>query len=98
MGFVRTLEMELRNFIKKLAYRCMNSDPNQRPTADELDHVLEFWWDSNNGTGQDVKQHGYYGGEIKEAFHQQYKKLYFLRNFYGSYITFAYRVIFLHKN
>ncbi|CAB4443324.1 unnamed protein product [Rhizophagus irregularis] len=30
---------------KKLAYRCMNAIPNQRPTADKLYDILEFWYD-----------------------------------------------------
>ncbi|CAB4416051.1 unnamed protein product [Rhizophagus irregularis] len=28
---------------KKLAYRCMNANPNQRPTANELYEILECW-------------------------------------------------------
>ena len=31
---------------KKLAHRCMNANPNQRPTADELKKILSFWNDS----------------------------------------------------
>ena len=31
---------------KKLAYRCMNANPDQRPTADELYEILDFWYDS----------------------------------------------------
>ena len=27
---------------KKLAYRCMNANPDQRPTADELYNILNF--------------------------------------------------------
>ncbi|CAI2179175.1 6188_t:CDS:2 [Funneliformis geosporum] len=30
-------------FYKKLAYRCMNANPNQRPTSDELMNILYFW-------------------------------------------------------
>ncbi|CAI2175190.1 18949_t:CDS:2 [Funneliformis geosporum] len=29
-------------FYKKLAYRCMNENPNQRPTSDELHELLYF--------------------------------------------------------
>ncbi|CAI2170294.1 142_t:CDS:2 [Funneliformis geosporum] len=29
---------------KKLAYRCLNANPNQRPTADELEKILRFWY------------------------------------------------------
>ncbi|CAI2174255.1 16773_t:CDS:2 [Funneliformis geosporum] len=35
-------------FYKKLAYRCMNANPNQRPTAYELSCILIFWYDSIN--------------------------------------------------
>src|ERR1044072_8433797 len=28
---------------KKLAYRCMDANPNQRPTAHELYNILHFW-------------------------------------------------------
>src|ERR1044071_1561158 len=33
---------------KKLAYRCMNANPDQRPTADELEGILEFWYYSTH--------------------------------------------------
>ncbi|CAI2190662.1 7647_t:CDS:2, partial [Funneliformis geosporum] len=33
---------------KKLAYRCMNANPNQRPTSCELDDTLNFWNKSIN--------------------------------------------------
>src|SRR5207248_8877408 len=29
---------------KKLAHRCMNANPNQRPTANELCDTLYFWY------------------------------------------------------
>jgi serine/threonine protein kinase len=31
---------------KKLAYRCMNTNPDKRPTASELDNILRFWFTS----------------------------------------------------
>ncbi|CAI2174199.1 10763_t:CDS:2, partial [Funneliformis geosporum] len=31
-------------FYKKLAYSCMNANSNQRPTAEELKQILEFWF------------------------------------------------------
>ncbi len=46
-------------FYKKLAYRCMDANPNQRPTASELLDILYFWWDSNDGKW-----------EIKKAFEE----------------------------
>ncbi len=54
-------------FYKKLAYRCMNANPNQRPTASELYDILLFWCESVYYDAN-VKQYGYYGREIKEAF------------------------------
>ncbi len=30
-------------FYKKLAYKCMNANSNQRPTSDELYNILYFW-------------------------------------------------------
>ncbi|CAI2166740.1 19768_t:CDS:2 [Funneliformis geosporum] len=30
-------------FYKKLAYRCMNANPNQRPTSEDLRRILSFW-------------------------------------------------------
>src|SRR6266498_3663279 len=54
-------------FYKKLAYRCMNANPNQRLTASELYDILLFWCESVYYDAN-VKQYGYYGREIKEAF------------------------------
>ena len=31
---------------KKLAHRCMNADPSQRPTAKELFDISLFWYQS----------------------------------------------------
>ncbi|CAI2173344.1 5071_t:CDS:2 [Funneliformis geosporum] len=33
-------------FYKELAYRCMNANPNQRPTSKELQDILYFWFHS----------------------------------------------------
>ncbi len=62
-------------FYKKLAYRCMNANSNWRPTASELDDILSFWWDSNDGSHQNDKKYGYYGREIKEAFEEADKEI-----------------------
>ena len=39
---------------KKLAYRCMNANPDHRPTASELKDILHFWKDlvTNYGSYQ----------------------------------------------
>ncbi|UZO26765.1 uncharacterized protein OCT59_018978 [Rhizophagus irregularis] len=50
---------------KKLAYRCMNSNPNQRPKADELNKILIFWYHSING-----EIFSYKGGEVKAIFEE----------------------------
>src|SRR6266542_3123872 len=61
---------------KKLAYRCMNANPNQRPTASELYYIFDFWWDSvNNYDTEDAKKYGYCGREIKEAFEEANKEI-----------------------
>ncbi len=60
-------------FYKKLAYRCMNANSNQRPTANELFDIFEFWWYSNNG--ENDKKFGYYGKEIKETFEKANKEI-----------------------
>ncbi len=62
-------------FYKKLAYRCMNANPNQRPTISELFDIFDFWWDSDAEANKDVKKFGYYGREIKEAFEQADKEI-----------------------
>ncbi|GBB99250.1 hypothetical protein RclHR1_03460019 [Rhizophagus clarus] len=35
-------------FYKKLAYKCMNVNSNERPIAGELENIFWFWDDSNN--------------------------------------------------
>ncbi|PKC05592.1 kinase-like protein [Rhizophagus irregularis] len=48
---------------KKLASRCMNANSNQRPTAIQLNKMLEFWKNSIDG-----KTYGYKEEKIKTAF------------------------------
>ena len=56
---------------KKLAHRCMNADANQRPTANELDDILDFWYDCmNDGYHQEKEKFGYKGKEIKTIFEE----------------------------
>ncbi|CAG8586532.1 21350_t:CDS:2 [Rhizophagus irregularis] len=30
-------------FYKKLAYKCMDANPNERPTTKELRNIFDFW-------------------------------------------------------
>ncbi|CAB4443346.1 unnamed protein product [Rhizophagus irregularis] len=62
---------------KKLAYRCMSAIPNQRPTADELCDILDFWYNSNNDDEyyQEVERFGYKIKEIKAIFDEADKEI-----------------------
>ena len=63
---------------KKLAYRCMNAIPDQRPTADELWEVLFFWCDSleyNTEYYMNQEKFGYKGKEIKSMFEEADKEI-----------------------
>ena len=66
-------------FYKKLAYRCMNANPNQRPTISEIYNTVDFWWASvdvgNAEDNRDKKKDGYYGREIKESFEKSDKEI-----------------------
>ncbi|CAB5373289.1 unnamed protein product [Rhizophagus irregularis] len=59
---------------KKLAYRCMNSNPNERPTADELYEIFKFW-DISFSDSYNVEKFGYKGKEIKAAFEEADKEI-----------------------
>src|SRR6266498_2353516 len=59
---------------KKLAYRCMNANPDQRPTADQLLEILDFWYRSTNHDENDEK-FGYKGEEIKSIFEEADKEI-----------------------
>src|SRR3954447_24404757 len=48
---------------KKLAHRCMNANSNQRPTANELNDILRFWYICSS----DEEKFGYKGKEVKEV-------------------------------
>ncbi|CAB4433023.1 unnamed protein product [Rhizophagus irregularis] len=50
---------------KKLAHRCMNADPNQRPTANELEEILECWYNY-----KDNEKYGYKGKAVKVIFEE----------------------------
>ncbi|UZO01165.1 uncharacterized protein OCT59_012269 [Rhizophagus irregularis] len=56
---------------KKLAHRCMNADPNQRPTANELGEILVCWNNYANGYydyGNENEKYGYKRKEVKAVF------------------------------
>ncbi len=62
---------------KKLAYRCMNANPNQRPTANELYDILYFWWSSIKFyyLYQNVEKYGYHAKKINKAFNDADKEI-----------------------
>ncbi|RGB38151.1 kinase-like domain-containing protein [Rhizophagus diaphanus] len=62
-------------FYKKLAYKCMNANPNERPTAEELMDIFDFWNDSINGKKDEIEKFGYKGKEIKAAFKEANKEI-----------------------
>ncbi|CAB4477068.1 unnamed protein product [Rhizophagus irregularis] len=55
---------------KKLAHRCMNANPNQRPTANELHEILDCWFDYS-----DNEKYGYKGKEVRNAFKEADKEI-----------------------
>ncbi len=62
---------------KKLAYKCMNANSNQRPTAKELYDIIYFWWCSSRGDEdhQEKEKFGYKGKEIKAIFEEADKEI-----------------------
>src|SRR6266536_3818541 len=48
-------------FYKKLAYKCMDANSNERPTADELWNIFDFWNYSVRGLKNEVEKFGYKG-------------------------------------
>src|SRR5205809_1746607 len=62
---------------KKLAYRCMNANSDQRPTADELCNVIYFWFKSTNHyyENQEKEEFGYKEEEIKAMFDEADKEI-----------------------
>jgi serine/threonine protein kinase len=55
---------------KKLAHRCMNANPNQRPKADELEEILDSWYNYNNN-----EKYCYKGEEVKVVFEEANKEI-----------------------
>ena len=60
---------------KKLAYRCMNANPIQRPTANELNGILYFLYICMRGSHQEEEKFGYKGKEIKAVFGEADKEI-----------------------
>ena len=61
---------------KKLAYRCMNANPNQRPDASELQEIFNFWYGSfNDSSYQEKEKFGYKGKEIMAMFEYANKEI-----------------------
>ena len=56
---------------KKLAYRCMNANSDQRPTADELYEILGLWYKSTNT----IKPYDQEHQEIKAIFEEADKEI-----------------------
>ena len=59
-------------FYKKLAHKCMNANPDQRPTANELYEIFYFWYYSY---GSEKEKFGYKGTEIKAMFEEADKEI-----------------------
>ncbi|GBB97129.1 hypothetical protein RclHR1_02920014 [Rhizophagus clarus] len=63
-------------FYKKLAYKCMNANSNQRPTAIELFLIIAFWKNClNEEDYQEKEEFGYKGKEVKAAFEEADKEI-----------------------
>jgi serine/threonine protein kinase len=63
-------------FYKKLAYKCMNANSNQRPAASELYGIIKFWFHSiHNIDFAEEEKFGYKGKEIKAAFEEADKEI-----------------------
>ena len=63
---------------KKLAHRCMNANPNQRPTANELYRILDFW----RSCKDDEEKFGYKGKEVEAVFEDADKEIPNISNSY----------------
>jgi serine/threonine protein kinase len=59
-------------FYKKLAYRCMNANSNERPTAKELKIILTIWRNAIYGY---YRNKGKEGKEIRTAFEEADKEI-----------------------
>ncbi|GBC06437.1 hypothetical protein RclHR1_06830005 [Rhizophagus clarus] len=60
---------------KKLAYKCMDANSNQRPAASELFFILDFWDDCVNREHRGKEKFGYKGEDIKAMFGEADKEI-----------------------
>src|SRR5437763_12514065 len=60
---------------KKLTYRCIDANPNQRPTAKELYELFDFWDNSILGASDKEENFGYRGKEINAIFEKADKEI-----------------------
>ncbi|EXX73120.1 Cmk1p [Rhizophagus irregularis DAOM 197198w] len=62
---------------KKLANRCMDVNPDQRPKTGELFEILMFWYNAcdNNEYNQEKEKFGYKEKEIKVVFDEADKEI-----------------------
>ncbi|PKC03103.1 kinase-like protein [Rhizophagus irregularis] len=62
---------------KELAYKCMDANPDQRPTASKLWNILNFWHDCTikYDKYQEEEKFGYKGKDIKVTFEEADKEI-----------------------
>ncbi|CAB4435072.1 unnamed protein product [Rhizophagus irregularis] len=61
---------------KKLAYKCMNANSNQRPTASELYYIIQFWvYATYYNNRQEEENFGYKSKEIRAMFKEANKEI-----------------------
>ncbi|RGB34896.1 kinase-like domain-containing protein [Rhizophagus diaphanus] len=71
-GLRPEFEIGTPEIYKKLAYKCMNANSNQRPTAQELYDIILFWHEScyHSKYYQEKEKFGYKGKEVRIAFEE----------------------------
>src|SRR5438034_6484344 len=63
-------------FYKKLAYKCMDANSNERPTAQELRDIFSFWYESIDGYNHDEEEEFSYNGKgVQAAFKEANKEI-----------------------
>ncbi|EXX71737.1 Cdc15p [Rhizophagus irregularis DAOM 197198w] len=85
-------------FYKKLAYKCMDANPGERPTAYELDDILKFWYYSIRGEKDDKEEFGHKGKEINEAFEEADKEIPTISTSYEKNSNAVYTSAFTFSN